>query len=196
MLYFNAQSIFANINQLKTNITNQQPPIILLSETRLTGDISDAELSINNYKIYRTDSISRHTGGVAAYVRNDITVKNVERFVFEMNWWLLSLTVKINEWTGIIACSYHSPSSNDNDFVTEFLNWCGGKIDNTPNCCAIGDFNIDWLNDSTAKRRLAEGTNDIGLTQIINQPTRITNNSATLIDLCFSSDKHLRHKKS
>lgn len=103
----------------------------------------------------------------------------------------MALHSKIDEWNGTIACTYHSPTSNDDDFVCELLKWCDDNIDDNDNFIACGDFNIDWMKDSTAKRRLREGMNDLGLIQIVNQPTRITNNSATLIDLCFTSDKRM-----
>lgn len=52
------------------------PAIVLLSETCLTEDIFDLELIIDGYTILRCDSNSRKTGGVLAYIRSDVTIRN------------------------------------------------------------------------------------------------------------------------
>ena len=48
-----------------------KPNVISLSETFLNHDISDNEINISNYVLYRADRISRQ-GGVAIYVSADI----------------------------------------------------------------------------------------------------------------------------
>lgn len=192
MLYFNAQSLFANLSQLGIIAHRTKPAMILLSEARLTNEIQDGEVQISYYKIFRTDSSSRHTGGVAIYVRNDISVKKVERLIFERNLWLLALNVKIDNWCGTIVCIYHSPSSSDNDFVQELFKWTEDNIDENDNIWICGDFNIDWMRDSVTKNCIFEKANDLGLMQLVKQPTRITSTSSTLIDLCFSNDHNMR----
>lgn len=171
---------------------NTNAAIILLSEARITSDITDDELHNNNYRLYKTDSDSRHTGCVAAYVRCDITVKNVERLIFERNFWLIAIEIKINNWNATIACIYHSPSSNDNEFTVEFINWCNDAVDKHENLIITGDFNIDWMVETPTKRKIAEEIIDLGLTQLVNCPTRIANSSSTLIYWCISSDKSIK----
>jgi hypothetical protein len=56
------------------------PKILLLSETRTIIDMSDAELAIDNYNLIRLDSYNRHTGGVAIYLHNSMTYKEVQTF--------------------------------------------------------------------------------------------------------------------
>lgn len=74
----------------------------------------------------------------------------------------------------------YTTSSNDSDFVTEFLNWCEDKHENNANIIICGDFNIDWNNDSVARRRLFQGINDIGLFQVVDKPTRIAKKTQAL----------------
>ena len=52
-----------------------------------------------------------------------------------------------------------------------------------------GDFNCDWFrqNDKIQKKTLVELTETLQLEQIINELTRITENSQTLIDLFFTN---------
>lgn len=98
--------------------------MILITESRLTDDISDNEISLNNYKIYRCDSTSRHTGGSAIYVRDDVAVLNTNKIIIEKNMWLIQLKIKNASYNGIIAAIYHSPNANHNEFISAFNEWC------------------------------------------------------------------------
>lgn len=50
----------------------------------------------------------------------------------------------------------------------------------------IGDFNINW-DDKHGRKNLKRSTGYFNLEQLIEKPTRITNNSQTRIDLLFSN---------
>lgn len=50
----------------------------------------------------------------------------------------------------------------------------------------IGDFNINW-DDKHGRKNLKRSTDYFNLEQLIEKPTRITNNSQTRIDLLFSN---------
>lgn len=120
-MYFNAQGITSNINQLKLIVNERKPKIVLLSETHLTEEISDDELQIANYQMYRTDSNSRHTGGVAIYLENQIQILNVEKSVVFMNLWLLAVKIKWNDFCVVVACVYHSPNSCHSAFIEKMM---------------------------------------------------------------------------
>lgn len=191
-MYFNGQSLYSNLRQLKAILQNVNVSLIFVSEARIPEDIRDNEINIKNYNVYRTNSESKRTGGVVMYVRKDISVKSVDRLSVESNFWLLALTVTINDWNGIVACVYRSPScrgEQENMFINDFIKWCDDRIDETDNIVICGDFNINWLKDSAAKKKLCEGLNDLNLLQIVKQPTRITESSTTLIDFCITNDK-------
>lgn len=64
-----------------------------------------------------------------------------------------TLKYKIKNITGIVASVYHSPNSNHNEFLNVFYNWINKHILNEQNICIFGDINIDWLKDSTLKRK-------------------------------------------
>ena len=50
---------------------------IFLTETWLSSDTSDAELSIPNFTIIRSDRVGRARGGVAMYLRNELYPKKM-----------------------------------------------------------------------------------------------------------------------
>lgn len=88
------------------------------------------------------------------------------------------------EMSFTVLCLYRPPSAKV-DFYDQFkvlLSCC----DFNNEVILIGDLNINWDNKSD-KKKLKEITDHFGLTQMINDSTRITNRSKTLIDLVFSN---------
>ena len=55
----------------------------------------------------------------------------------------------------------------------------------------MGDFNIDLIQDNYKSRKWKHLMNTFGLTQMVNEPTRVTENSATLIDHVYIADSNL-----
>lgn len=51
----------------------------------------------------------------------------------------------------------------------------------------IGDFNIDLRLDAFYSNKLRNTMLDLGMKQYVNQPTRVTANSCTLIDVVFAN---------
>ena len=56
-----------------SDILNIQNSIgIFITESWLNSDISDAEIDIPGYSIYRSDRCNRSRGGVITYLRSDL----------------------------------------------------------------------------------------------------------------------------
>ncbi|GAA53001.1 hypothetical protein CLF_109300 [Clonorchis sinensis] len=64
----NCLSLFNKLCDIKQSVCLEQPSIIALTETWLTPDVSDAEISIDGYSIFRADSKRGRAGGVALYL--------------------------------------------------------------------------------------------------------------------------------
>lgn len=56
----------------------------------------------------------------------------------------------------------------------------------------LGDFNIDLLKDTCYSKQLKRKIDDWGMKQLITKPTRITENSKTLIDLVITNNCNLK----
>ncbi len=165
-----------------------------MSETRLTDDILDSEVNIKNYKLMRCDSHSRHTGGVAIYIKNRLSCSIVHNVNFQNIVWILSVSVLSKQLKGIYTVVYHAPG-NDGVFLSYFSQWCDINL-NYEQCNVIcGDFNIDLLlqSDFYAKKmkQVIAGT---GLKQLISEPTRLTKTSRTLIDYVLTNNFDIKTK--
>lgn len=89
----------------------------MCSESRTTSDIEDSELKLINYTIVRCDSHSRHTSGVLIYVHETIEYKVIYNNSFDQNMWCIIIKIKTNGTKLCMGLLYHSPNSNDSDFI-------------------------------------------------------------------------------
>lgn len=82
----NARSVVNKLNDLLIMFDSENPDIVGITESWATKDISDSELNINGYTIYRRDREHAKGGGVMLYVKdslnteviNDYTHRDVE----------------------------------------------------------------------------------------------------------------------
>ena len=73
LAHLNIRSLPRNLDQLRILLHNKPIDVLSLNETFLTDDIFDDDVSIPGYLIYRNDRGSRHGGGVAFYVIDNLS---------------------------------------------------------------------------------------------------------------------------
>lgn len=185
--YLNAQSLVKNRDSIEIFANKYNPELIFLSETHVTTDIEDCEININGYETIRCDSHSRFTGGVVIFVKKHIKYSVVFNKNFVNNVWILSIKVKNAVKPGIYSVLYHSPSESAKEFLDIFENWLDLNLKCTTLNVIVGDFNINLLRNDTYSNRLEKIISFYGLKQLIRDPTRITQNTTTLIDLCITN---------
>lgn len=187
ILYVNSQSVLCNLDQICHSLLSFNPKILLLSETRTTSDIEDKEISIENYKCFRCDSSSRHTGGVLLYVRNNYECSLIKSYVLEKNYWCTLIKINFISSIWCVGCLYHSPSSSDAQFLDNFEDICENIVSNSNKFVLVGDFNLDFLTNSFYVNKIKNLLLSYGIQQVINEPTRVTNTSETLVDYVLTN---------
>jgi len=165
-----------------------RPDILGFTETHVTEEIEDHELEINGYVCVRGDSESSRTGGVLLYIDKNIKfdVNNVNRS--EGNWWTIVIKIRNKNYNGILMLVYHSPNGNDADFMYYLEETCNRDM-LSGSVIIMGDFNIDMKIKNYYQNKLVRTMYLAGLKQLVNEPTRITDHSETIIDLVFSNRK-------
>ena len=68
----NARSIVKKKNELNVMIEDIDPHIIGVTESWANTDITDAELGLTGYGMFRRNRIGRRGGGVILYVKKSI----------------------------------------------------------------------------------------------------------------------------
>ena len=192
--HLNIRSLIKHIDQFRYFLKEKQFDIICLGETFLDETINDHEVNIEGCVIVRRDK-NRNGGGVAIYVRNSINWVIRAEFDTED---LETITVGISKPKSkpfLINCVYRPPDS-----TLELLNTYEKLIEKLDSedkkTILIGDFNCDWTGVKSGKvklqtNKLYEITQTFQFKQMIDQPTRITNNSEIIIDLAFTNKPEL-----
>ena len=68
----NARSIINKKNELNIMVDDIKPHVIGITESWANNDITDAELGLKGYVMFRKDRIGRRGGGVLLYIKETI----------------------------------------------------------------------------------------------------------------------------
>ena len=183
----NAQSLLKHKDQIEGCLICYNSKVILISETRTTSEIESAELNIDNYTFVRCDSTSRFTGGVATYIKNNVYFSNFKKFILEGNYWCNVLKINLSASVWLIGCLYHSPSASDAEFLEDFEEICDSVFSSNYRGILVGDFNLNYLSNDFYVNKMKNILLTYGISQSVLEPTRITNDSQTLIDYVLSN---------
>ena len=176
--------------QIELLLAESQPHMLFCTEARVTIEINDAEISVDGYKTMRSDSVSRHSGGVILYYRCDMNVVKLANHVLGYNN-ILVIDVLSDYCRGVWVGVYHSPGSSDAEFLNEFELIIESLVSISKPLTIAGDFNINVHRSSqsnTYKQRLKRFEHSHSLKQLITDFTRITATSRTTVDLGFTNN--------
>ncbi len=198
--HLNINRLSNKVDQLKLLLELSDIDIMCISETFLVDTFDDDELAIPGYDIYRCDradfSVRGSGGGVCVYTRN---VYNIE-FVSEMShsdndWEVITVKLKLKNCRPIfIACVYRPPHGNIRRFCTKFSNVLEfPSILMCSETAVLGDFNIDFAKANSVEARVLKYLmQSFLLNQYVMVPARISEQSATQIDLIFYNREEMR----
>ena len=183
-------SLLPKIDKLRLIAKNSNAAIIGITESKLDKTVLDNEVKIDDYELKRSDR-SRQGGGVACYIRKDLSFNSREDFAptpdLENIFFDLLLPKSKPVLVGIL---YRPPNSSG------FLKKLNAAISKTKNfdnqeVFILGDLNIDLTGSTVRKsngiKRYKEFCSLHGLEQLIQEPTRITEKSETLLDHIISN---------
>jgi Reverse transcriptase (RNA-dependent DNA polymerase)/Endonuclease-reverse transcriptase len=170
-------------------IRSAKPDVLVLTETHITEDWEDQEIDIKGYNKLNVVSSSRHTGGILVFLVDNIKYSNVRIDVRERAIWSISLNIRDDE-SRIrynLFAMYRSPNSSSKCFL-KFLNeWSENIMNGCEGLIVCGDFNLNWANEDHYVKKLKKWVNDNGMKQVVNDWTRVTNVSSTIIDLVITN---------
>ena len=163
---------------------------MFVTESWLNAEVSDGLLDpLNKFRVFRTDRIDLSGGGVCVFIRNYLSIRNVEMAKCNLHTELLCVDIFNTVVSYRFSLVYRPP---DDSGVYKFIN----RTDYMHNliCCfeqhinvkgpsfILGDFNcpsIDWKTLETPRNNVAlELYNFVlsnGFTQVVDKPTRGSN---------------------
>ena len=158
-----------------------------MNETRLDGSIDNCVIKIEGYNLIRKDR-SRDGGGVAIYFRDHLNVKEHSDLVPENIEAVCIEVIQVKSKPVLVTSLYRPPNTKAEIF--DLINTLIENIDGeNKEFILVGDFNCDLLaiNKSTLTNRFLDILNLFQLNQVIEDPTRITSHTQTLLDLFITN---------
>ncbi|XP_050512846.1 uncharacterized protein LOC126888543 [Diabrotica virgifera virgifera] len=182
----NVRSLHNNFDLLKDHLQNKNYDILGVTETWLNGDISDEVSEINNYTFIRQDRLL-NAGGVGIYIKNglhfSVILQECKPFI-EHIW----IKITQNHNVLIMGIIYRPPGSSHREFLDYFEDLLPQFYAQSGKIVFLGDFNIDQLDvNFSYTSQLNNIFESFDIKQLVNEPTRVTDRTSTLIDLICSS---------
>jgi hypothetical protein len=202
-LYTNCLSLVNKISEIRQLVADTKPSIVAFTETWLTPDISDAEVSLIGYSIFRVDSNRGRAGGVAVYFSTallspTVTLQSVPNLSYDVLWANLPLQGSDSLLFGVV---YRSPSSihEDDLLLIQELEQLTLQYRFT-HLLVVGDFNAPRASWSYSNQDGCSGNFSSLLTQTVQRnawtqhveaPTRYRSGQRpSLLDLVITNESH------
>ena len=183
IMSLNARSINNKFQKIRDIVHDLVPSVLCIQET--WGKNSTTDYSIKGFhkpifKVRNAQGMNAG-GGVAIWVKDSIAFTEIKSPFVEKEIDTIAISLPgfkisiINVYQGL---------GNAEAAITKLTDFVD-SIKTGDDKAIVGDFNIDLLADSKDSDVLTTAIADRGFKQIINMPTRITENSITLIDHSF-----------
>lgn len=193
-LCLNIQSLNAKIDQLRIYVnslheSNVRLDAIILQETWINSNMNTSHLNIDGYNlISQPCEISKH-GGLAIYILDHIEYERLDIVKSQSGTWEgMFVKIKVHGNTNLTVGNIYRPPRDLIENYTSFTKELEQQLlAFNGNVLIGGDFNLDLL--KIHERQIFNDYFDTvlscGYIPKITLPTRITNNSGTLIDNFF-----------
>ena len=188
-IHINARSIFYKLSEIKLLTNKCKPAILAITESWLEESFTNESISIEGYNIARRDRTS-HGGGVLMYIRQDLAY-NIRTDLNNVNMEDIWIEILLPKTKPIyVGTCYRAPHNNS---LTDCLESTLSKIEPECETIILGDFNFCMLNSNNYNNSLKKNFKDLmnlyNNVQLIDKPTRVTQNSSTLLDHIYTNKK-------
>ena len=198
ILQLNVRGLVSKKDELELLLKNiersSMPEVIILCETWLTP--SSPMINVTGYDFVGKNRTHKKGGGVGLLISKSVKFKlRTDIEIEDINCENCFIELKLDSGNIVVGSIYRPPNTNIKDFVNLYSKLVNKIKLETRKKIIIGlDHNLDFLKSHThgptmdfIERNLS---ND--LITCITRPTRITKNSATLIDNIIVSAEYIR----
>lgn len=169
LLNINSLKKKGKLSHVKDIVKRNKLHILAVCETKLGPDISENDVNIEGYRLWRKDR-NRRGGGVALYVANHVYTKlNPDLRIpgIEVIW----IEMILPHGSLLVGCCYRPGADNKEDLnqICEMMKLASKE---KREILLMGDFNINWFENDPNKRKIDSESQECGLIQIVDLPTR------------------------
>ena len=184
--------------ELRDRAAANKTDVITISETWPNTTVTNPEVSIDGYRLYRQERVRKRGGGVCGYICKDITVivlKGISHLsdnYFHQFW----LKLPYRKLRSVVICISYRPPDCPFSCFEKLLkpSYIQALTMNKP-ITVLGDLNCNVLKESPERKALSNFLSETNLKQIITTPTRITDSCEPLIDVNLVLSPDLVHAR-
>ena len=183
--HLNTASIPKHLEEIVRLVLETDLDIFACCETNIKANTPAKRFNIPGYKLIKHNRDHTTKGGVGIFFKDLYKPKKIEVRYDALQPELIFTEVEINKNKVAVGVIYKSPNTSYGIYaeIQEILAFITTKYSHV---LLMGDFNIDLLkNDRPAEFLKNVILQPFALHQVINEPTRITKDTATLIDHIF-----------
>lgn len=181
--------MFTGFDEFSVMVQTNGLDIIFVTETWLTEGVGSEVVTIPEYNFFRKDRLVGRGGGVAAYVKSNLQCSEITfDFMVSVELEYLFLKINIHSKKFAIGAFYRPPNTNINNYINDIDNILSTITPTVDEIICLGDFNVNFFN---LPNPIDTCLQTYSLTQILDEPTRISAHSSTLIDPIFISNTDL-----
>jgi exonuclease III len=183
----NIRGLKGKVSEFLLSLPAEAPLLICLTEHHLK-EYELANTHIPKYKLganyYRKNL---KIGGVCIYVCESIKFSNISLLKHnkEQDIEIAAIQLNIQKRKIIVICVYRTPCGNFEPFLNQLEIILNHLHRHNTEFIICGDININYFEPSNKKNQLDNLLGTYNLTDTVSFPTRIANNSVTLIDNIF-----------
>ena len=186
LFHININGIRHKLDEIESEFEDYD--IIAVTETKLDDNISTNEITLADFQEpFRKDRTENNGGGIICLLKNHIAARRMPEY--ELNSGIESLCLEIlNQPFPTIFCAIYNPPNHSNEKWTRLRENFEKMLDHNQlsKVIIMGDINDDLLIKNPVPK-MTQILHELNLSQHIISPTRITNNSTTLIDHAISN---------
>ena len=193
LAHINARSIPKHVHEIDKilqDCSDREVCIDILGscETFISPNTPESTYKIPGYNITHVDRDVSCRGGVALYVSEKLDFKPIKLPVKLVQPEMVFIEVTVGKIKVAVGCIYKSPLIPYSVFASIHENLVS-VTSRYEHVIIMGDMNIDLLKPTLPGPKFFTSyvTEPFALTQVIDEPTRITSHSNTLIDLMLTS---------
>ena len=177
---------------VKESILANKFDVFTISETWLDNSISDLEIEVPGYDLYRVDRQNKKGGGICVYVLRNYKSKLLSEIslISPSGLHQLWLKVQVRNLKSIVVCTVYRPPDTPLSCFEEDLNanFISASTLNMP-IYILGDLNCNLLkSEGQDSKALTDFCRSYNLSQLIQTPTRVTESSKSLLDVILASE--------
>ena len=190
IVHQNVRGLLTNFHMVENFTDTHKIDILTLSETHITETQDSSMFAIDGFTFLHKNRLSGSGGGVAVYIRDGINFNR--RFDLEdENIENITIEVFVNKSKSFLISTFYRPPNSSKylhkNFNKLFNDILSLLMELKKEIIIMGDMNTDYLKTNDNKE-IKDIIKLYGLTQLVKKPTRITQETSSLIDIIATNE--------